>query len=195
MKTTLGTKLFLYPSLTVLLGTHVQGRPNFTTVAHLGILNYGQPQYLSFGLRAAHYSCEGIREHGQFSVNVPSQDLMTATDYCGVVSGRKTDKSGVFELFYGQSEHAPMIRACPVTMECSLHQTLRLGEHDIFIAEIIQTHADPAVLTDKGDDIDVSKVRPLLFDMALKNYWSLGQPLGTCWKEGLALKKHFKEQD
>lgn len=194
MKTKLGPKLCLYPSLTVLLGAHVDGKANFITVAHLGILNYGSPQYISFGMHKSHHTNLGIHEHREFSVNIPSEDLIAETDYCGIVSGKKTDKSGVFELFYGQLQHAPMIQSCPVTMECVLHDTLTLGEHEIFIGEVANVHAEEAVLTDKGDDIDVSKVRPLLFDMALKNYWALGAPVGKCWKDGLEIKKKLKEQ-
>ncbi|MGE4554169.1 MAG: flavin reductase family protein, partial [Desulfovibrionaceae bacterium] len=137
----------LYPSLTVLLGVEVDGRPNFLTIAHVGIMNHGQPQYLSFGVNKKHYSGAGIREHQAFSVNIPGRDLVAETDYCGLVSGRNTDKSGLFELFYGETAHAPMIRACPVCMECRLARIVDFETHDVFIGEIVATHAAPEVLT------------------------------------------------
>jgi len=177
----------LYPSLTVILGAHVQGKPNFLAVAHVGIMNHGTPQYLSFGLGKPHYTNQGIHEHKEFSISIPSENLMVETDYVGLVSGKNTDKSKLFELFYGELKHAPMIAACPVTMECRLHSVVDFPTHDVFIGEIVATHADPGVLTEK-DKLDPAKMRPLLFDMSTVQYYSLGQPLGKCWNVGKALK-------
>ena len=155
-------------------------------MAHVGILNHGDPQYLSIGLHKSHYSNAGIRDNREFSICLPSEDLMVQTDYCGIMTGKKTDKAALFDLFYGQLEKAPMIRQCPVNMELKLHDALYLGEHEIFIGELVQTHADEAVLAD--GKIDIAKLRPLLFDMASIKYWSLGPSVGNCWNVGKALK-------
>lgn len=186
MHADLGPVLALYPTLTTIVGAHCGGKANFLAVAHLSPMNHGAPQYLAIGLNKAHHTNAGILENGQFSINIPGQDLLAETDYVGLVSGRNTDKSGLFEVFYGQLPAAPLIRDCPVCMECRLHQTLVLGLHDIFIGELVATHADPAVLTDGR--IDVAKVRPMLFDMPLKKYRALGPVLGDCWSAGKALK-------
>ena len=187
MKQKLGRINALYPSLTTIVGAHVNGRPNFLAVAHVGIMNHGEPQYLSFGINKLHYTNQGIHSNRELSVNLPSQDLVAETDYVGLVSGKKTDKSKLFEVFYGELAAAPMIVACPVTMECRLHSVLDFTTHGIFIAEVVQTHADESVLTD--GHVDIAKVRPLLFDMASKRYWSLGPDVAGAWHEGLKLKK------
>ena len=186
-KKAIGPVNALYPSLTVLLGAEVDGRVNFATIAHVGILNHGQPQYLSFGVNKAHFTNAGIKEHKAFSVNIPGKDLMVQTDYAGLVSGANADKSGLFEVFYGQTAHAPLIKACPVCMECRLKDVLEYGKHDIFVGEIVETHADQAVLTEGRPD--PAKVHPLLFDMATVQYYGLGPALGRCWSVGKALKK------
>lgn len=85
MKKDLGAVNALYPSLTTIVGAVVEGRPNFLAVAHVGIMNHGQPQYLSFGISKSHHTNKGIREHGQFSVNIPGQSLMVQTDRKSVV--------------------------------------------------------------------------------------------------------------
>ena len=188
MKKDLGAVNALYPSLTTIVGAVVDGRPNFLAVAHVGILNHGQPQYLSFGIHKSHHTNQGIREHGQFSVNIPGESLMIETDYVGIVTGKNTDKSGVFELFYGELGHAPLIAGCPVCMELSLHSVLDFKSHDVFVGEIVKTWADQAVLTDKGK-VDPAKVRPLLFDMGTLSYYGLGEALGACWNVGKKLKK------
>jgi flavin reductase (DIM6/NTAB) family NADH-FMN oxidoreductase RutF len=178
----------LYPSLTTIVGAVVDGRPNFLAIAHVGILNHGQPQCLSFGIHKSHYTNQGIFKHKEFSVNIPSQDLMVETDYVGIVTGKNTDKSGVFELYKGELEHAPLIKGCPVAMECRLRSVLDFETHDVFVGEVVKTWADEAVLTDKGKP-DPAKVRPLLFDMGTLSYYGLGERLGACWNVGKALKK------
>jgi flavin reductase (DIM6/NTAB) family NADH-FMN oxidoreductase RutF len=188
MKKALGPVNALYPSLTTIVGAVVDGRPNFLAVAHVGIMNHGTPQYISIGLNKKHYTPQGIRQHGQFSVNIPSRYLMVETDYVGLVSGRNTDKSEVFEVFYGDLPQAPMIAQCPVTMECRLHSTIDFASHDIFIGEIVATHAEPEVLGE-GGCIDVVKVAPLLFDMGSRSYYDLGSPLGGCWSVGKVMKR------
>ena len=187
MKTKLGGVNALYPSLTVIVGTVVEGRPNFITVAHVGIMNHGTPQYISMGLGKAHYSNRGIKENGVFSVNLPPESLVAETDYLGMVSGKNVDKSGVFELFYGEMPAAPMIKACPVNMECRLERIVDFPTHEVFVGEIVETHADEAVL--KAGKIDVTKVRPLLFDMASVKYYGLGPEIAPCWNIGKSMKK------
>ncbi len=187
MKKKLGVVNALYPLPTTIVGALVQGRPNFITIAHVGVLTVGEPECISLGMNKVHYSNQGIKDTKTFSVNIPSRDLVVETDYCGLVSGKKEDKSDLFEVFYGQLETAPMIAQCPVSLECRLHSVVDFPSYDIFIGEIIQTHADEAVLD--GDKLDITKVQPLLFDMASKRYWGLGEDIAGCWNVGLELKK------
>jgi flavin reductase (DIM6/NTAB) family NADH-FMN oxidoreductase RutF len=177
----------LYPMPTTLVGATVNGKPNFLTVAHVGILNHGTPQYLSIGLGKVHYSNAGINQNRTFSICMPSEELMVETDYCGLKTGKKVDKAALFDIFYGELETAPMIRQCPVNMELRLHDVLDFDTHDIFIGELVQTYADDKVLT--SGKIDVAKLRPLLFDMASVKYWRLGEAIGNCWNVGKSLKR------
>jgi len=177
----------LYPMPTTLVGVTVNNKPNFLAVAHVGIMNHGAPQYLSVGLNKAHYSNQGIHENKTFSICLPSEDLIKKTDYCGIMTGKKTDKGALFDVFWGELRTAPMIRECPVNMEMKLEDVLTFGKHEIFIGQLVQTYADDAVIT--GGNIDIAKLSPLLFDMSSKKYWALGQPLGNCWNIGKELKK------
>lgn len=196
MKRNLGAVNALYPSLTTIVGAVVDGRPNFLAIAHVGIMNHGQPQYLSFGISKTHYTNQGILEHREFSVCIPGQELVAETDYVGLVTGKSTDKSQVFELFWGELAHAPLIQGCPVCMECRLDRVLDFATHDVFIGEIVATHAEESVLRADGK-IDIGRVRPLLFDMASIKYWSLGDEVAPCWNVGKKLKgpRRGKGQD
>jgi len=189
MKKKIGSQNVLYPMPVTIVGALVNKKPNFLNVAHVGILNAGVPHLISLGMGKVHYTNIGIREHKTFSVNILSQDQMKEMDYVGLVSGSKIDKSGVFETFFGELETAPLIRNCPLSMECRLYDTYELKSHDIFIGEIVATYADEAVLTE--NKVDLAKVKPLLFDMSSMQYWSLGTAVGDCWSEG----KQYKAAD
>ena len=189
----LGAVNGLYPSLTTIVGSVVDGQPNWMTVAHVGIMNHAigdVPQYLGISVHPSHHTNAGIREHGQFSINVPSRAMLEITDYVGIVSGKSTDKTKLFDIFPGTLEFAPMIAQCPLTMECRVRQTVIVGEHELFIGELVQTYACQECLTD--GKIDMSKVDPLLFDFTRILYWSLGEVAGKPWNAGKALKKSRK---
>ena len=168
-------------------GAMVDGKPNFLTIAHIGIVNHAKPNLISVSLAKVHYTNAGIKENKAFSVNIPSEDLVVETDYVGIVSGKKTDKSGVFEIFYGELDDAPMIKSCPLSMECRLYDTYDTPTHDLFIGEIVETYADESVLAE--GKVDITRVKPLLFDMGSIKYWSLGEPVANCWNIGKKLKK------
>ena len=112
---------------------------------------------------------------------------MKETDYCGIVRGKMTDKAALFDLFYGDLKTAPMIDQYLVCMKCRLERTADFTTHDVFLGEIAATYAQKEVLMADGN-IDISKVKPLLFDMSSKKYRSLGKAVGICWNVGKQLK-------
>jgi flavin reductase (DIM6/NTAB) family NADH-FMN oxidoreductase RutF len=186
----LGGKNALYPSLTTIVGAEVDGKPNWITIAHVGIMNhaYGEvPQYLSIGLHASHYTNRGIHENREFSINIPSQSMLEITDYAGLVSGEKVDKSGLFPVEHGSLVHAPLIANCPVSMELRLFQVVTLGQHEVFIGELVNTYVDEDCLTNGKPDL--AQIDPLLFDFMMIDYWSVGRRTGKPWRDGKSLKK------
>ena len=116
-KKSIGAKTFLYPMPTVLVGAQVEGIPNYLAVAYCGIAHHDPPM-IAVSLGKNHYTNIGIKANGTFSVNIPSEDMVEVTDYCGIVSGKKEDKSPLFTSFYGKLKTAPMIEQCPINLEC-----------------------------------------------------------------------------
>lgn len=191
----IGTVNALYPSLTVIVGARVRGKANWMTVAHLGVMNHamgGVPQYLGISAHPSHYTNIGIREHGEFSINIPSRAMLEATDYAGIVSGKTTDKSNLFPILEGELPNAPMIATCPVAMQCRVAQKVIVGEHELFIGELVATYAQPEVLVD--GKIDLLRVDPILFDFRQMAYHALGERVGKPWNAGKALKERLKQQ-
>ena len=182
-KVQVGRKIFLYPMPTTLVGANVGNKPNYITIAHVGIMGVAS---VSISMRRTHYTNFGIKENSTFSVNIPSTRMVKETDYCGLVSGKNANKGILFQTFYGKLKTAPMVKECYVNMECKLNQTIEFPEHDIFIGEVVETYCDEHCL-DEGV-IDMAKVDPILFAMGDKSYWRLGEQFAKAWDVGKALK-------
>jgi flavin reductase (DIM6/NTAB) family NADH-FMN oxidoreductase RutF len=183
VKKEVGPKNCLYPMPSTLVGAMVNGKPNYIAIAHVGIMDPGS---VSLGMNKAHYTNAGIKEAKTFSINIPSEEQVVKADYCGLVSGKNVDKSRLFTTFFGKLKTAPMIEECPVNMECQLVRTVDFPRHDIFIGEVVDTFCDEAVLTDGVLDFD--KMRPLLFTMGDRGYWSMGRRVADAWGAGKKMK-------
>jgi len=181
-KKKIGARTYLYPMPTTIVGANVGARPNFLTIAYCGIVQHS-PAMISVTLGKSHYTNAGIKENATFSVNIPSADMVVITDYVGMHSGRDTDKSCLFSVFYGELKTAPMINETPLNLECRLIKTLDFGgTNEIFIGEIVQGYADEKVLNAAIPDIQ--KLNPIIFSMHDNNYWTIGQHLGKAWSVG-----------
>ena len=185
-KINIGNNAFIYPMPVTLVGATVEGKANFMTVGWVTRVN-AKPPMLAVGLNKAHYTPIGIREAKTFSVNFPSAEMVEKTDYCGIVSGKRTDKSGVFEVFFGELKTAPMIRECPLCIECKLTEICELPTNDLFIGEITGTYTEEKFLTDGKPD--VKKINPLVLTMPDNSYWTVGEYAGKAWGEGKKFKK------
>jgi flavin reductase (DIM6/NTAB) family NADH-FMN oxidoreductase RutF len=196
MRTKLGGVNALYPTPTTLVGTLVNDKPNFITIARIGILNYGPGaegarELISIGVGKRHYTTQGIPENRAFSINLPSEELIRETDHCGVVSGEKEDKASLFTIFYGTLPAAPMIEECPLCMECRLVDIYEVKAYNVSIGEIMETYTHEDALTDGKPDL--AKIRPLMFDMHSRKFWGLRtEPIGDCWRIGVGFKKELR---
>jgi len=176
----------IYPMPVVLAGAVVGGKANFLAIGWISRVN-SQPPMVAMSLSKRHHTNRGIREHKEFSVNLPGVTLLEQTDYCGLVSGRERDKSQLFTLFYGDLKHAPMIQECPLVFACRLVNIVELPSNDLFIGEIAETYAAADCLT--GGAPDVAKMAPFTLTMPDNTYWKIGSPAGKAWEAGRVLMK------
>lgn len=175
-----------YPMPCSLIGADVEGKPNYLTVAWFSMAN-PKPPYVMAAMNKAHYTNAGVKANGAFSVNIPSADLVEKMDYCGLVSGRKVDKSGIFVTFYGKLKKAPMIQECTFNVECRLVKTVDLPMEEIFIGEIVGAYCDERYLTNGIPDM--RKMDPLLLNMPQKMYTAMGPDVAPAWEAGKKLLK------
>ncbi len=159
-KEKLGKMNYMYPSPVVLVGTQSNGTPNYITVTFCSLISKS-PAMIMISISKNQLSRENILKTKKYSVNIPSLEMTSLVDYCGLVSGRDIDKSLLFRNFYGDL-NVPMIEECPVNLECELDESIELeGTNTVFIGRIVQTYSNKDVLTNSHPDI--SKINPIVF--------------------------------
>jgi len=193
-KKSLGAVPLVYPIPIALVGTLVNKKPNFAEIGDVGIMGVKPPLvYVSSG--KDHYTNKGILKHGAYSINFPSTDLLEKTDFCGIKSGHDTDKSELFDIFYGELKTVPMIRECPVNLVCKVVKTFSIQHREIFVGEVMDAYVNEEFVTEeKGRKKipDMRKLDPIIY--ALDNqYYKIGEPIGVGYREGRKVKSDESE--
>lgn len=168
----------LYPLPAVLISVaDSAGNVNLFTVAWTGTV-CSDPPMVSISVRPERYSYHMIEETGEFVVNLTTKSLAYATDYCGVRSGRDTDKWREMKLTPLKGEHvqAPMVAESPVNLECRVMQRLELGTHTMFLAKVLAVHVDERYL-DAGGSLHLNDAGLLVYSHG--RYFGIGKELGT----------------
>lgn len=175
----------LYPLPAVLVSVvDSEGSSNIITVAWAGTICTNPPM-LSISVRPNRFSHHMIEETREFVVNLTTKELVYATDYCGVKSGRDVDKWKKMNLTPVPSDvvKAPYIEESPVNLECKVTEIKRLGSHDLFLAEVVAVHVDDAYMDENGA-FHLSQANPIVYCHG--EYFDLGEKLG---KFGYSVKK------
>ncbi|MDP2936074.1 MAG: flavin reductase family protein [Dehalococcoidia bacterium] len=148
------------------------GKGNILTIAWVGVV-CSEPPMVSIAMRRGKHSYPLVKANGEFVLNVPTEQLVKETDYCGSVSGKTVDKWETAHLTPGPASKvkAPIIVESPINLECVVRHTLNLGSHDLFLAEVVACHVDTALM--KGGKLDATAVRPLLY--FCRDYWALAK--------------------
>ena len=175
---------FLYPIPAVMVSCGNMEESNIITVAWTGILN-SDPAMLYISVRPERHSYEIIKNSGEFVINLTTKDLVYATDWCGVKSGKNVDKFKEMNLTKEPSNFikCPCIKESPVSVECKVIDIKELGTHSMFIANVLSINADEQYIDETGK-FDISKCD--LISYSNGNYYSMGEQLG---KFGFSVQK------
>lgn len=178
-----GNMLYPIPAVMVTV-TDGEGNDNVLTIAWTGTV-CTNPALLYISVRKERYSYDMLKKTGEFVVNLTTEELAFATDFCGVRSGRDIDKFKEMKLTKEKAEYvkAPMIKESPVNIECRVIDVREYGSHDMFVAEVLAVHADEKYMDETGK-FDLSKASPLVYSHG--EYYSMGKKLG---KFGYSVKK------
>ena len=182
-----GNMLYPLPAVMVSVADK-EGNSNIITVAWAGTVCTNPPM-VSISVRPERYSYHMIDETGEFVINLTTEKLAYATDYCGVRSGKDVDKFKELHLIPEKAEYvsAPLIAESPVNIECKVVKKETPGSHHIFLAEVKAVHVDDAYMDQKGR-FALEKTDPIVYVHG--QYYSLGKLLGTF---GYSVKKPTKK--
>ena len=175
----------LYPLPVVMVSSaDKEGKPNIITIAWAGTI-CSEPPMVSISVRKERYSHKLISESGEFVINLTTKELVFATDFCGVRSGKDVDKFSEMKLTKEEAAvvAAPMIGESPVNIECKVTEVKELGSHHMFLAEVVAVHVDDKYMNE-NQKFELGKAGPLAYSHG--EYYELGQLLGTF---GYSVKK------
>ncbi len=183
-----GTMIYPLPAVMVSCG-HTPEEYNIITIAWTGTIN-SDPPMCSISVRPGRHSYEIIKRTGEFVINLTTEQLAKATDWCGCRSGRKYNKWEKMKLTPGpaQKVKAPIIEESPVNIECVVKNIIELGSHHMFVAEVVGVSVDDQFMNEK-DAFSFSKARPLIYSHG--NYFGLGKLIG---KFGWSVQKKKKKK-
>lgn len=180
----------IYPLPAVMVSCRgADGEDNIITIAWTGTVCTNPPMtYIS--VRPERHSYQMIRETGEFVINLTTKDLVRATDFCGVRSGRDMDK---FEMMHLTKEEAkvvnvPLIAESPVNIECRVTEVKELGSHHMFLAEVVNVNVDDKLMDEKGT-FHLSKSNPLVYSHG--RYHETGKEIGSF---GYSVRKKKKKK-
>lgn len=141
----------LNPVPVVMVSCGNEEKSNIITVAWTGIVN-SEPPMTYVSVRKERFSHDIIKESGEFVINLVTEDLAFATDYCGVKSGRDTDKFKEMKLtpVAGEKVACPSIKESPVNIECKVREIHEYGSHDMFVADIVNVRVNEDAIDEKG---------------------------------------------
>lgn len=187
-KTTWKSGTFIYPIPAVMVSCGTMEKSNILTVAWTGIINTN-PAMVYISVRPERYSYNIIKETGEFVINLTSEELAYATDWCGVKTGANVDKFKEMNLTKEKLENVkcPAIKESPVSIECKVKEIKELGSHHMFIAEVLSINADDKYIDEKGA-FDITKCNLIAY--ANGKYFSLGKQVG---KFGFSVEKKKKK--
>ncbi len=174
----------LYPLPAVMVSCAEEGRYNIITVAWTGTVCTNPPM-LSVSVRPERFSYGMIARTGEFVVNLTTEKLTRACDYCGVKSGRDVDKFREAGLTAVPAAFvkAPLIAQSPVNIECRVKDIIKLGSHDMFLAEVLGVHVDREYMDEAGK-FDLGRAKPVVYSHG--EYYGLGELAGSF---GYSVKK------
>ena len=169
----------VYPLPAVMVSTaDTKGNDNIITVAWTGTV-CTNPAMLYISVRPERYSYHLLRESGEFVVNLTTEKLAKATDWCGVRSGRDYDKWKEMHLTRGEAkklQYAPIIQESPVNIECKVTEVHELGSHHMFLARVEAVQVDESYMNETGK-FELNDTQLLAYSHG--EYYTLGKKLGT----------------
>lgn len=171
-----GTMIYPLPALLVSCGG-CESEYNLITVSWAGTLCTNPPMcYIS--VRPERHSYPILKKNMEFVINLTTEEMAYATDWCGVKSGRDVNKFREMKLTPGKASvvNAPTVEESPLCIECRVREIVPLGSHDMFVADVVNVKADEAYMDPGTGKWELADSRPLVYLHGV--YFGLGEKIG-----------------
>jgi flavin reductase (DIM6/NTAB) family NADH-FMN oxidoreductase RutF len=158
-KTQANLRSCLQPAAKVLVSCRgADGKNNALAVGYCGNCSYDPPMVM-VGIVPTRHSYPMIKETGCFVVNLVTAEQKTMFDYLGSHSGRDEDKFATLGVAIAEGEKisAPLLTDCPVSIECTVVDSILTGSHEMFVGKVEAVHADSNLVNADGN-IDFSQL-------------------------------------
>lgn len=171
-----GTLIYPLPAVLVSCGATPE-EYNMLTVAWTGTV-CTEPPMCYISVRKQRHSYDIIRRNGEFAINLTTEAMARATDWCGVRSGRNENKWEAMGLTPMSNPHiaAPIIAESPLSICCKVRQVVELGTHDMFLADVVGIEADERYIDPETGKFSLDKARPIVYSHG--EYYTLGKLIG-----------------
>ena len=182
-----GTLIYPLPAVLISCGSTPE-EYNLLTISWVGTICTNPPMcYIS--VRPERHSYDIIKRNGEFVINLTNEDMAFATDWCGVKSGKDFNKFEEMKLTPAKSElvSAPIIKESPLSIECRVKEIVKLGSHDMFIADVVNVQADSKYIDPKTDTFNLGAAKLIAYSHG--HYYKLGEEIG---KFGWTVQKKKK---
>ena len=182
-----GTLIYPLPAVLISCGSAPEDY-NLITISWVGTICTNPPMcYIS--VRPERHSYDIIKKNGEFVINLTNEEMAYATDWCGVKSGRDFNKFAEMKLtpVKGEKVSAPIVKESPLCIECKVKEIVKLGSHDMFIAEVVNVQADSKYIDPVTETFNLSEAKLIAYSHG--HYYKLGEEIG---KFGWTVKKKKK---
>ena len=172
MKKHIGKEAII-PAMPICVIAAQQGEKiNFAPCGQVGTVT-AEPSIVYISVIKEHLTAQIIIKEGKFSISIPDTSMLQKIQYCGSISGNNADKSGAFEIFYGDYQ-VPMLKESSLSFVCKQVQTIELNEFYLFLGEVLETYAEEDCLSEHLPDI--RKIDPLLCSID-GSFWGVGKEI------------------
>ena len=179
-----GTLIYPLPAVLVSCGSNEE-EYNLLTISWVGTICTNPPMcYIS--VRPERHSYDILKKNKEFVINLTNEEMAYATDWCGVRSGKDHNKFKEMNLTPAKSEFisAPIIKESPLSIECRVKEIVKLGSHDMFIADVVNVQADSRYINLETGEFKLSEAKLIAYSHG--HYYKLGEEIG---KFGWSVKK------
>ena len=159
-----------YPKQVTILGIDAGGIDAFRLLDWSYLMDFNPP-LVAFGIDKGHFVEQWMVEAMHFSINIACENFKFANELLSILSNGRSVDAGKLDVIYSDDEHVPMLKHCPLSLECKFVNSVDFPHNYIFLGKVLNGYCEKRLLT--GGQLDMTKIKPLLFNAPDNSLWKL----------------------